>query len=190
MPQTVVTIAGTAEQRAAVTSGAAAALTAATSARTKSAAGDPPFTTYFGPADAGAKTYVSGVYGSIVTLLQSATITFDFFNDPWTFYLPNVWTALQLEAASTAVTFRVATNFWPRYVIDAAAASTELAISLINELSVFVSNRDVDVRVGVFDDAAAALYASFYPDDARRLAASYAAYARPLVTQSAGALHA
>lgn len=184
MPQNVITIAGTTEQRVAVTAAAAAALTSATSAQTKAAAGDPPFTTYFGPASSDAKSFVSGIYGSIASLLQTATISFDFFDDPWTFYLPNVWTALQLGAATTAVTFRVASNFWPAYVIDAPAASTQLAVSMINELSIFVSDRSVDVRVGVFDDAAAAMYASFYPDDARRLAASYAAFARPLVQAS------
>lgn len=181
MPQTVITIAGTAEQRTAVTTAAASALTAASSAKTMAAAGDPPFTTYFGPATADAKTYVSNNYDLIATLLQNATITFDFFDDPYTFYLPGVWTALQVGATTTAVTFRIAATFWPGYVINTALAKAQLAVSMINELSVFVGNGAVDVRFNVFDDPAAAVFASFYPDAARRVAASYAAYARPLV---------
>jgi hypothetical protein len=181
MPQNVTAVAGTAEQRTAVIAAAADALAAANSAKTKSANGDPPFTTYFGPATAEAKTYVSATYGSIATLLQNAAITFDFYDDPSTFYLPNVWTALQVGAQRTAVTFRVAASFWPGYVLNSTTARAQLAVSMINELSVFVTDRAVDVRYQVFDDDAAAVYAGFYPDAARRVAASYAAYARPLV---------
>ena len=177
----VITLGGTSEQRTAVATAAAKALTAATSAQTKSAAGDPPFTTYFGPATSDSKTYVSGIYGQVKGLLETAAITFDFFDVPPTIYLPNVWASLQEGATTSGFGFRIAPSFWQSYVLDSTAALPQLALSLLHELAVFTSARAVIVRFGIATDLDTREYAALAPTTAPRLAASYVAFARDLV---------